>query len=138
MRRLIFSLAFTLFAFSAPAQISGSIVGTWYGEVAVNQSDASLQRWMRVNRADGTQTITFRMYQNGQLVRQVVRHDLWSLKNGVYRSECRSKTINGESSPCDPTYEYDVHRLDSQQMEYKSRSDGASYRVIRVQPDFKF
>jgi hypothetical protein len=138
VRALICFLTFALFALPAPAQTSGDMVGTWYGEAAINNSPyVDLQRWIRVNRPDGTQTVTFRFYRDNRLVAEEVRQDSWSLANGVYRSECRSMTINGKPARCDRLFEYDVLRLDAQQMEYTSRSSGAHYRVKRVPPDFK-
>lgn len=138
MRALIAFLAFTLVAVPAPAQISGDMVGTWYGEVAINNDpDFDMQRWIRINRPDGTQTVTFRFYRYNRLVAEQVRQDFWSLTNGIYRSECRSMTINGSPARCDPTYEYDVHILDSQQMEYTNRSGGERYRVKRAPPDYR-
>lgn len=137
MRRFIFALALTLIALPARPQTSGDMLGTWYGEVEINDTNVNFQRWMRVTRPDGTQTVTFRFYRDNRVVQERIRHDTWSFANGVYRSQCRSLAIDGSSARCDPPYEYDVQRLDSEQIEYTSRSNGKRYRMIKVRSDFK-
>ena len=64
-------VALALLPLHAHAQDAGGLVGAWYGELAVSETKGgnpvNYRRWVRINRPDGTQTITFRFYFDSKL-----------------------------------------------------------------------
>jgi hypothetical protein len=132
MRRLVILLALLSSTLPSSAQTGSDLVGRWCGELAIkNNLNVDSQRWIRVTRSDGTQTVTFRFYRGNSVVGELVRNDVWSFANGIYRTECRSSTVYGRPMRCEEPHEYIMHRLNSLEMEYTHRASGTHFRAVR-------
>jgi len=128
-------------AFQARAQDGEALIGSWYGELAVSESKGgkpvNLRRWIRINRPDGTQTITFRFYFDDRLQWEQVWNGTWGYRNRVYWTECRSLSANARSTPCSDRRAYDLVKIDAKEMVYTNRATGERFAVTRVPDDFQ-
>lgn len=129
-----------LLAAAAPAQ-SQSLVGSWYGEIAqtgnIEGRSYDLRRWLRTNFPDGRQLLVFRYYLDGQLQVEEQSQGKWSLENGVYTTICESFSLGGKVRSCIGKVEYDMSVLNEREMQYRSRSSGLTYRMVRVPTGYR-
>jgi len=144
MRFLPFLLALALgllLAHPSRAQDTSSLVGSWYGELAVPEAKGgnpvNLRKWLRINRPDGTQTITFRFYLDGRLQWEQVWVGTWAYRDGVYSTQCQSLSAGGRSRPCSDRRTYGVDRIDAKEMVYTNRATGERFTVKRVPDDYR-
>jgi hypothetical protein len=144
--RLLTSLALLLLVAVFPAgrvhaQQGGDLAGAWYGELSVSETrqgkPVNGRRWLRINRPDGSQTITFRFYLDGRLQAEELWNGEWGYRDKVYWTRCLSRTINGRKRDCNDRWEYDVHTVDSREMVYTNRRTRERFRMQRVPSDFR-
>jgi hypothetical protein len=128
-------------ALHARAQEGAELVGAWYDELAVSETrdgrPVNFRRWLRINRPDGTQIITFRFYLDNRLESEQVWNGVWGYRNNVYWTECKSQSVNGRTKPCSDRRAYDVHSVDSRAMAYANRQTGERFSMTRVSSDFQ-
>ena len=134
-------VALALLPLHAHAQDTGGLVGAWYGELAVSETKGgnpvNYRRWVRINRPDGTQTITFRFYFDSKLQWEQVWNGVWGYQNRVYWTECRFMSSGGRSRPCSDRRAYSVDRIDTKEMVYTNKATGERFAVTRVPDDYR-
>ena len=125
----------------ALAQTADSLVGAWYGELAVSESKdgrpINFRRWVRVNRPDGTQTITFRFYFDKQLQWEQVWDGVWGYSSGMYWTQCRYMIVNGQRRRCADRRTYAVLKVDTREMVYMNKATGERFTTTRVPDDYR-
>jgi hypothetical protein len=125
----------------AQAQFGGSLVGTWYGDLArtetINGRPANHRRWLRILRHDGTYTIIFRYYFNNLLQLESIEHGEWGHQGRLYWTHCRSAVRAGRPEPCTARWEYEIQRIDQREMAYTNRATGEFFIVTRVADGFR-
>jgi hypothetical protein len=119
-----------------------SLVGRWYGEIATIGEIAGRQynsrRWLRINEADGTQNVTWRLYLNGTRVGEETMRAKWGVNANVYWTECASITIDGRGHECGIVRsEYSIDQIDDRQMKFTNLNTHETLQAVRVSSDFK-
>lgn len=88
--------------------------------------------------ADGTFTVTFRMYRDGVPYRTQQESGRWGYSNGLYTTwtQFMGRTA---TDPTDVHFQhiYVVEALRDGEMMYKHIASGRTFRVIRVADDFR-
>lgn len=124
-------------AAGAPQQVSMQeqlAVGTWYGEFS-GGADKPLQRFLMTRNADGSFTLTARMYERGKLSAELVNTGLWGVSNGMYFTYT-TRVNAADTDRKDPAVvnPYLIRKLTDSEFVYQHIPSGNEFRVIRVNP----
>ena len=117
------------------------IVGRWYGENSQRGARSGKQydyrRWLRENRADGTELVVFRYYRRGELQLETTMTSRWSVEGGVYSSDCETVAERAKTIRCSDRSRYSIEYLGTNRMRYTDISTQISYTARRVPQDFR-
>jgi hypothetical protein len=112
-------------------------VGRWVGETSAPGGDGT-QKWLMERHADGTFTVTFRAYRDGEAYRTQQESGRWAYSNGLYTTW--TQFIGSTATdPTDRHFQdvYVVEAVRNGEMIYKHIATDRRFRIIRVANDFR-
>jgi hypothetical protein len=117
------------------------LVGQWFTELEETDTYLgeayTIRKQVEDNRADGTKTATFRMYDSCRYIGELVNVLDWGVDKGVYWTKCRSIAQAGQTFTCSSMNYYDLLDVTSKAMRYTSRESGRVYTMTKVDAGFK-
>ena len=120
-----------------PSADEVTLTGTWLGEYRP-MPNAPVQRHLTTRNADGTFTLTARMYEPGKTPSELVNTGIWGVSNGMYFTV--TTAVNGTPTNTrnpETISPYLVRDLQKDSLSFQHVLSGVVLKAARVAPETK-